>query len=41
MARLIQQGEVVYVHCRAGLQRASMMASAVLTRTSHALGDAP
>ena len=30
VARLIQKGEVVYVRCRAGIQRASLVACAVL-----------
>lgn len=40
VARLIQQGEVVYVHCRAGIQRAPLVACASLMRMGWSLPDA-
>jgi protein-tyrosine phosphatase len=40
IARLIQQGQVVYVHCRAGIQRAPMVACAVLMYMGWTLADA-
>jgi protein-tyrosine phosphatase len=40
VARLIQQGEIVYVHCRAGIQRAPLVACAVLMQMGWSLTDA-
>jgi protein-tyrosine phosphatase len=40
VATLIQQGEVVYLHCRAGVQRAPMVACAVLLQMGWSLPDA-
>jgi Dual specificity phosphatase, catalytic domain len=37
---LIQEGEVVYIHCRAGVQRAPMVACAVLLQMGWSLPDA-
>jgi protein-tyrosine phosphatase len=40
VASLIAQGEVVYVHCRAGVQRAPLVACAVLIQMGWSLPDA-
>ncbi len=40
VASLIAQGEVVYVHCRAGIQRAPTVACAVLMQLGWSLADA-
>jgi protein-tyrosine phosphatase len=40
IASLIQSGAVVYVHCRAGVQRAPMVACAVLVQMGWTLSDA-
>jgi atypical dual specificity phosphatase len=40
IASLIAQGEVVYVHCRAGIQRAPTVACAVLMQMGWSLADA-
>jgi hypothetical protein len=40
VASLITQGEVVYIHCRAGIQRAPMVVCAVLLQMGWSLGDA-
>jgi protein-tyrosine phosphatase len=40
VVRLIQQGEVVYLHCREGVQRAPMVACAVLVQMGWSLTDA-
>jgi protein-tyrosine phosphatase len=40
VASLIAQGEVVYVHCRAGIQRAPTVACAVLMQMGWSLADA-
>jgi protein-tyrosine phosphatase len=40
VASLIAQGEVVYVHCRAGVQRAPTVACAVLIQMGWSLADA-
>jgi protein-tyrosine phosphatase len=40
VAGLIAQGEVVYVHCRAGIQRAPTVACAVLVQMGWSLADA-
>jgi hypothetical protein len=40
IAALIESGETVYVHCRAGLQRAPMVACAVLVQMGWTLADA-
>ena len=40
VANLITQGEVVYVHCRAGVQRAPTVACAVLIQMGWSLADA-
>jgi rhodanese-related sulfurtransferase len=40
IASLIAQGEVVYVHCRAGVQRAPTIACAVLIQMGWSLADA-
>jgi rhodanese-related sulfurtransferase len=40
VASLIAQGEVVYVHCRAGVQRAPTVACAVLMQMGWSLADA-
>lgn len=39
-ARLIEQGDTVYVHCRAGVQRAPMVACAVLLEMGWTLAQA-
>jgi protein-tyrosine phosphatase len=40
IAALIEAGEIVYVHCRAGVQRAPMVACAVLMQMHWKLADA-
>jgi protein-tyrosine phosphatase len=40
VADLIQQGEIVYLHCRAGIQRAPLVACAVLVQMGWALPEA-
>jgi atypical dual specificity phosphatase len=40
VASLIAQGEVVYVHCRAGIQRAPTVVCAVLMQMGWSLADA-
>ncbi len=40
IAALIESGEIVYVHCRAGVQRAPLVACAVLVNMGWTLGDA-
>lgn len=40
IASLIQSGAIVYVHCRAGVQRAPMVACAVLVQMGWTLSDA-
>lgn len=40
IASLIGEGEVVYVHCRAGIQRAPTVACAVLMQMGWSLADA-
>ncbi len=40
VASLIAQGEVVYVHCRAGVQRAPTVACAALIQMGWSLADA-
>lgn len=40
IAALIDSGEIVYVHCRAGVQRAPMVTCAVLVCMGWALADA-
>lgn len=40
VAGLVAQGEVVYIHCRAGIQRAPMVACAVLMQMGWSLADA-
>lgn len=40
VATLIQQGETVYVHCRVGIQRAPLVACAVLIQLGWSLADA-
>ncbi|MHB8538900.1 MAG: protein-tyrosine phosphatase family protein [Candidatus Dormibacteria bacterium] len=40
VASLMAQGEVVYVHCRAGVQRAPTVACAVLMQMGWSLADA-
>jgi protein-tyrosine phosphatase len=40
VAGLIQQGEIVYLHCRAGVQRAPMVACAVLVQMGWSLPEA-
>jgi protein-tyrosine phosphatase len=40
VASLIQQGEIVYVHCRVGIQRAPLVACAVLIQLGWSLADA-
>jgi hypothetical protein len=40
IASLIESGETVYVHCRAGVQRAPMVACAVLVQMGWSLADA-
>jgi hypothetical protein len=40
IAALIESGEIVYVHCRAGVQRAPMVACSVLVQMGWNLADA-
>lgn len=40
VAQLVAGGEVVYVHCRAGVQRAPMVACAALMQMGSSLADA-
>jgi Dual specificity phosphatase, catalytic domain len=40
IASLIASGDIVYVHCRAGIQRAPLVACAVLMQMGWKLGDA-
>lgn len=40
IAALIESGEIVYVHCRAGVQRAPLVACAVLVNMGWTLGNA-
>lgn len=40
IASLVAQGEVVYIHCRAGVQRAPLVACAVLMQMGWSLPDA-
>jgi protein-tyrosine phosphatase len=40
VAALIEAGEIVYVHCRAGIQRAPLVACAVLLQMGWKLPDA-
>jgi protein-tyrosine phosphatase len=40
VASLVAQGEVVYIHCRAGIQRAPTVACAVLLQMGWSLADA-
>jgi Dual specificity phosphatase, catalytic domain len=40
VAALIEAGEIVYVHCRAGIQRAPLVACAVLVEMGWTLPDA-
>ncbi len=40
VASLVAQGEVVYIHCRAGVQRAPLVACAVLMQMGWSLADA-
>ena len=40
VASLIAQGEVIYLHCRAGIQRAPTVACAVLMQMGWSLADA-